>query len=284
MANSLVITNEFPDTLERTVLSEALKVLEKLRSEGLEVILCGGWVPFITELVRRGASKHKMSVDIDLLLPVELHAPQKIDELAKTLLLELEYQKSRNSPCRLEKTVDRRVIELDLLVGVVPDDPQQMITRLPGEKWKLDAAIADGGQYVFDHLKEVEIKYMEGGVEKRVRIQIPDAVGFFILKSSVTYHREKSKDAYDIYYYCAFSEQPETIRRKLQATLNENAVKAAVSRISQIFQHPDSKWVEMVLEHLGIQGPLERDREAQLIVRAVMNVFAELEPPRSNPE
>jgi hypothetical protein len=86
-----------------------------------------------------------------------------------------------------------------------------------------------------------------------------------------------------MYYYCAFSEELDTIRRRLQAALDENAVKAAVSRIRQIFQYPDSKWVEMVLDHLGIQGNLERDREAQMVVRSVMDVFADLEPLGVNP-
>lgn len=69
MEDAVRITDRFPDSLERSVLLEALKVSERLRQEGIDVILCGGWVPFLKELVRRGKSDHKMSVDIDILLP-----------------------------------------------------------------------------------------------------------------------------------------------------------------------------------------------------------------------
>jgi hypothetical protein len=45
MENAVAITDQFPDSLERSVLLEALKVFERLRQEGMDVILCGGWVP-----------------------------------------------------------------------------------------------------------------------------------------------------------------------------------------------------------------------------------------------
>ena len=278
MGNGIAITDQFPDSLERSVLLEALKVFERLRQEGIDVILCGGWVPFLKELVRRGKSNHKMSVDIEILLPPEMLSAEQIDALGAVLIGSLAYSRSHENPCRLEKEVNQRIIELDLIVSLEPADPQEMITKLPGGKWKMDAAIADGGPTVLNHLEVIEVRYEEDHAAKRVALRIPDAVGFFILKSAVTYHREKSKDAYDIYYYCAFSDEPEDIRMKLRASLTENAVLAAISRVKRIFEYPDSKWVEMVLDHLGIQGELERDREAHAIVRAVMAIVADLMP------
>lgn len=191
----------------------------------------------------------------------------------------LAYGRSRKSPCRLEKAINQRVIELDLIVSLDPADPQGMITKLPGRRWNMDAAIADGGPTVLNHLEVIEIVYQEDQALKHVVLRIPDAVGFFILKSAVTYHREKSKDAYDLYYYCAFSDELENIRQKLRASLGESAVRAAISRVRQIFEYPDSKWVDMVVDHLGIQGEMEREREAQAIVRTVMAVVADLLPP-----
>jgi hypothetical protein len=279
MENPIRISDRFPDSLERSVLLEALKVFERLRQEGIDVILCGGWVPFLKELVRRGQSDHKMSVDIDILLPPDLFSAEKIDALGAVLMGSLAYGRSRKSPCRLEKEINQRVIELDLIVSLDPADPQEMIRKLPGGRWDMDAAIADGGPTVLNHLEVIEIVYEEDQAPKHVALRIPDAVGFFILKSAVTYHREKSKDAYDLYYYCAFSDELENIRQKLRASLDESAVRAAISRVRQIFKYPDSKWVDMVLDHLGIQGEMEREREAHAIVKTVMAVVADLLPP-----
>ncbi len=42
-----------------------------------------------------------------------------------------------------------------------------------------------------------------------------------------------------------------------------------------MFGYEDSKWVEMVLDHMNISGE-DRDREARFIVRAVMKTIAGL--------
>jgi hypothetical protein len=57
MANTIEITKDFPASRERTVLLELLNVMKTLKQAQIEVVICGGWVPFLKELarhVRRG--------------------------------------------------------------------------------------------------------------------------------------------------------------------------------------------------------------------------------------
>jgi hypothetical protein len=50
MANSIEITKDFPATRERSVLLELLRIMRTLRNEGIDALICGGWVPFLKEL------------------------------------------------------------------------------------------------------------------------------------------------------------------------------------------------------------------------------------------
>lgn len=123
------------------------------------------------------------------------------------------------------------------------------------------------------HIEAIELAYEdEHGVVRNVTMTVPDPVGFLILKSQVTYSREDPKDAYDMLYYCTHSEKPAVIHEMLKSSLHEPAVRAAAQRIKDIFQYPDSKWVEMVLNHERVQDADERDRRSRLIVASMMKV------------
>lgn len=99
-------------------------------------------------------------------------------------------------------------------------------------------------------------------------ITVPDAVGFLLLKTTVGRFREESKDAYDIHYYCRYSEDPVVIREMLAKAIHEPAIARTVEDLKIKFTHIDSKWVEMVLDEMSLKGD-DRDREAQFVVRSI---------------
>lgn len=62
MANAIEVTKNFPASRERTVLLELLNVMKTLKQAQIEVVICGGWVPFLKELarhVRRGENDQR---------------------------------------------------------------------------------------------------------------------------------------------------------------------------------------------------------------------------------
>ena len=61
MPDAIDITNQFPATRERTVLLELLRVARNLQSEGIAVVICGGWVPFLKQLARESETAHSIS-------------------------------------------------------------------------------------------------------------------------------------------------------------------------------------------------------------------------------
>ena len=90
-----------------------------------------------------------------------------------------------------------------------------------------------------------------------------------ILKTTATRFREKPKDPYDVYYYCRYSQNAATIRQMIASSIQEPAVSRTVEALNKMFTHEDSKWVEMVLDHMNVTGADDRDREARFVVRAV---------------
>jgi hypothetical protein len=266
------ITNQFPPTRERTVLLELLRVVRNLQNEGIEFVLCGGWVPFLKQLARESETAHSMSLDIDLLLRKAAQEREVIDRVKALLIGGMEFERSKTHTFRYEKKVEGNVVQLDLLADFSRTDKSEPVRRIQGLNSFLDLCLVDGAEDLGSHVEEIRIVWLDADKTETCDITIPDQVGFLLLKAEVCRYRETSKDPYDIYYYCRYSEEPDLIRQKLEAAIEERAVRRTVDALQRMFQHMDSKWVELALDHMNIVGE-ERDREAQFIVRAVAKVI-----------
>lgn len=272
MLSIIDITNQFPPTRERTVLLELLRVVRNLQNEGIEFVLCGGWVPFLKQLARESETAHSMSLDIDLLLRKAAQEREVIDRVKALLIGGMEFERSKTHTFRYEKKVEGNVVQLDLLADFSRTDKSEPVRRIQGLNSFLDLCLVDGAEDLGSHVEEIRIVWLDADKTETCDITIPDQVGFLLLKAEVCRYRETSKDPYDIYYYCRYSEEPDLIRQKLEAAIEERAVRRTVDALQRMFQHMDSKWVELALDHMNIVGE-ERDREAQFIVRAVAKVI-----------
>lgn len=143
--------------------------------------------------------------------------------------------------------------------------------RIQGIESALDLCLVDGAEDLAGHVETIRISWLDGDSTETCDITIPDPVGFLMLKAEVCRYRETTKDSYDIYYYCRFSEEPELIRQKLEAATGEPAVRRTVAALQRMFQYEDSKWVDFALDHMNIAGE-ERDREARFIVRSIAKI------------
>jgi len=50
MSNAIEITKDFQPSRERAVLFDLLAVTQALKKQGVDAVVCGGWVPFLKEL------------------------------------------------------------------------------------------------------------------------------------------------------------------------------------------------------------------------------------------
>lgn len=268
MAHTIEITKDFPASRERAVLLELLNVMRTLKQEKIDAIICGGWVPFLKELARRSQTNHSMSLDIDVLLRSRAREREAIDRIKDLLSESLDFEPSKSDSFRYEKTIDGNVVQLDLLADVPRTKEDEAVLKVYGAKTSLDLCLVDGAEDLNDHIETLQINCREDDNVQTFEITVPDATGFLILKTTVCRYREKPKDAYDIYYYCRYSEDPDVIRKMLASSISELAVARTVEALKKMFTHLDSKWVDMVLDHMNVTGD-DRDREAQFVVRSI---------------
>jgi Nucleotidyl transferase AbiEii toxin, Type IV TA system len=163
-------------------------------------------------------------------------------------------------------------VQLDLLADLPRTREGESIIKVHGAKTSLDLCLIDGAEDLNEHVETIQINCREGELVETFEIAVPNAAGFLILKTTVCRYREKPKDAYDIYYYCRFSEDSAAIQQMLASSIHEPAVARTVEALKRMFTHQDSKWVDLVLDHMNITGD-DRDREAQFIVRSISRVI-----------
>ena len=272
MSGDIHITKDFPPSPERAVLLELLHVMRALKEQSIDAVICGGWVPFLKELARDSQTSHSMSFDIDVLLRAKAREREAVDRIKALLAKSLAYEPNKNASFRYEKKVDGNIVQLDLLTDLPRVKEDESVLKIYGANSSLDLCLVDGAEDLKDHVETLRINVRDGDKLESFDINVPDAVGFLLLKTAVGHFREEPKDAYDLYYYCRYSEDPAIIREMLDKAIHEPAIARTVHDLKTKFTHADSKWVEMVLDEISLQGE-DRDREAQFVIRSVARVI-----------
>ena len=268
MVDEIHITKNFPPARERAVLLELLNIMRALNEENIDAIICGGWVPFLKELARDSETSHSMSFDIDVLLRAKAREREAVDRINALLSKSLAYAPNKDASFRYEKKVDGNIVQLDLLTDLPRTKEGESILKVYGANSSLDLCLVDGAEDLKDHVETLRINVRDGDKVEAFDINVPDAVGFLLLKTTVGRFREEPKDAYDLYYYCRYSEDPGVIRGMLAQAVHEPAIARTVQDLRAKFTHTDSKWVEMVLDEMSLHGD-DREREAQFVVRSI---------------
>jgi Nucleotidyl transferase AbiEii toxin, Type IV TA system len=240
MTNAIEVTKDFPASRERAVLLELLNIMKTLKQAKIDAVICGGWVPFLKELARHSQTDHSMSWDIDLLLRARARERETIDRIKDLLTEPLDFERNNTDSFRYEKNVDGNVVQLDLLADLPRTREEESIIKVHGAKTSLDLCLVDGAEDLNDHVETIRINCRESEHVEIFEIAVPDATGFLILKTTVCRYREKPKDAYDIYYYCRYSEGSAAIRQMLASSIHEPAVVRTVKALKQMFTHQDN--------------------------------------------
>ena len=111
MPGVIDITNQFPPTRQSTVLLELLRIVRNLQNEGIEVVICGGWVPFLKQLARENRTEHLGSLDIDPLFRQAAREPDVIDRIRRLVVDRMKFEQSRTDAFRYEKKVEDNIVQ-----------------------------------------------------------------------------------------------------------------------------------------------------------------------------
>ena len=96
--------------------------------------------------------------------------------------------------------------ELDLLADLPRAREDESVLKVYGSTTSLDLCLVDGAENLDDHVETIRISFRDAEKVETFEVNVPDCVGFLMLKTEVCRYREKTKDPYDIYYYCRYSE------------------------------------------------------------------------------
>ena len=116
------------------MLVELLRVVRSLQNEGIEVVICGGWVPFLKQLARENRTEHVGSLDIDSLFRQAVWEPDVVDRIRTLLVGGMEFERSRTHAFRYEKKVEGNVVQLDLLADFPRTDNDEPVRRIRGSR------------------------------------------------------------------------------------------------------------------------------------------------------
>jgi len=129
-----------------------------------------------------------------------------VDRIKDLLSKSLAYTPNKDASFRYQKTVDGNIVQLDLLTDLPRVKEDESILKVYGANSTLDLCLVDGAKDLKDHVETLRINLRDGDKVESFEITVPDATGFLLLKTAVGHFREESKDAYDLYYYCRYSE------------------------------------------------------------------------------
>jgi len=180
---SIDVTTDLPESRERAVLLEMLKVVPLLKAEGVDAVICGGWVPFLKELARSG---HTMSLDIDVLLRARARERDSIDRLKYLLSESLNFERSSSTSFRYEKSVDGNLVQLDLLADLPRAREDESVLKVYGSTTSLDLCLVDGAENLDDHVETIRISCRDAGKVEAFEVNVPDCVGFLMLTSALS--------------------------------------------------------------------------------------------------
>ena len=164
------------------MLLELLRVVRSLQNEGIELVICGGWVPFLKQLARESETAHSISMDIDLLFRQTSRERHVVDRIRTLLVGEMDFEPSRTHTFRYEKRVEGNIVQLDLPADFSRSGNDDPVRRIQGMDSSLDMCLVDGAEDLAAHVETIRISWLVGDKTEVCEITIPDPVGFLMLK------------------------------------------------------------------------------------------------------
>ena len=190
-----------PDAVEaaKSVLVELVHILGEYRDE---MIIVGGWVPF---LLMPDASGHVGSTDVDIALD-HLAENDEVYARISEVLTDHDYVQDARQPFIWFKDVvfdgaDAVTVEVDFLAGEYGGTARGHRTQRVQD---IKPRKARGADLLFDESVERQIEArLPSGVLDRVTVKVAGVVPYLVMKSSALDSRVKEKDAYDIWFTLA---------------------------------------------------------------------------------
>lgn len=253
----------------RQVLMEVFKLLEDFRES---LILVGGWVPIM--IIPQSEDKYVGTIDVDLVIndkSLNETGPETIEDI----LLANEYQHGTELGRYLKKLyVDGLpiVVPVDFLTSEQRFIPKNEFFDITG----IHAITSPGAELSFEVNEKITLDgNLPDGSHYSTEIKSAGIVALIVMKAHAMNLRNKSKDAYDIWFCLAnYPGSIESIAKDFELHVEKNSVKTALVLLSENFKSFDDKGPKDVVKEDGTTDPDYRmflQQDAFQRVQALLN-------------
>ena len=230
----------------RQVLLEVFKLLESFHDS---LILAGGWVPIM--IIPEAEDKHVGTLDVDLVIN-DRSLKETGSETIEDILLANDYEHG-TEPGRYFKKIDidgkSIVVPVDFLTSEQRYIPRNEFFDITG----IHAITAPGCELSFEANEKIDLNgNLPDGSYYSTSIKSAGIVALIVMKAHAMNIREKTKDAYDIWFCLAnFPGNIERIAKAFKPHVGKNSVKTALALLSKYFGSIDDKGPRDVVNEDG---------------------------------
>jgi hypothetical protein len=232
------------------VLLEVFKLLKNFRES---LILVGGWVPIM--IIPKGEDKHIGTFDVDLAIN-DKALDDTGSETIKDILLANGYQLG-TEPGRYIKEIDIDgtpiIVPVDFLTSEQSSIPKNEFFDITG----IHAITSPGCELSFEVNETITLSgNLPDGSSYSTAIKSAGIVALLVMKAHAMNIREKSKDAYDIWFCMAnYPGDMKRIARAFKPHVGKNSVKTALSLLSENFKSIDDRGPKDVVKEEDSADP-----------------------------
>lgn len=230
----------------RQVLLEVFKLLEDFHKS---LILVGGWVPVV--IIPEAEDEHVGTLDVDLLIN-DKFLNETGSETIEDILLANDYRHG-TEPGRFFKKID-----IDGKSIVVPVDFLTSEQRYISRNEFLDITgihpiTSPGCEISFEVNEEISLDgNLPDGSYYSTVIKSAGIAALIVMKAHAMNIREKTKDAYDIWFCLAnYPRSTESIANALNPHVGKNSVKTALALLSKHFGSIEDRGPKDVVKEDG---------------------------------
>ena len=244
---------DYSDRAMQATRSVLLEVIHLLKEFENSIILVGGWVPIM--LLPDAREKHVGTIDVDLALD-----PRQLSESSsstiESILLDNGYTQG-DEQGRYYRTIDIEGKEIDVPVDFLTGEHGHMPRIEFHEITGIEAITAPGCDLTFDLFTKVRIEgRLPDGMEYATEIKSASIVAFVVMKAHALELRDKSKDAYDIWFCLAnYPMDRRVLASEFKPHLENHSVKVALNLLAKHFDSVDADGPESVAKEEGTLDP-----------------------------
>jgi hypothetical protein len=236
--------------INESELQSFIKTIEILKPYLSDVVVVGGWVPFLYRKYGNVPARHPSlrTMDIDMAVPKTLNKGDRptIDEL----LLKAGYKASLYGSARavVKYELQAEGIEIEFLTPEIGKPGNPIISVQQG----LNAQALRYLQILIENTIIITIRYDLDGIKTGVDLRIP-SLGTFVYQKGLTLRLRKEKVAKDLYYIFDIIDSSSEIRNSI------------LSEINDLREQYQRQWFKTFIKNLAIYFPETKAAGPRLI-------------------